>query len=459
MPRVLIISPDPVQPYMAGPGVRSWELAHALAEHCDVTLAVPNTPPVPSHPNVTVVSFDLEEGDLRPFAARADVLIIRGPILHYHPYLRDLGVPIVVDLYIPDLLESLVRHSSDNFEEWIPAYEEYLRVQLELLRAGDFFICASERQRDYWLGWLHAQKRLNPHTYRQDPTFRKLIDVVPFGLPPHPPQRHAHVLRGVHPAVDLESKIVLWYGGLWDWLDPLTVIKAVARLAPAHPDIRLCFVALNPPTPVATSMSMLDRAIALSRDLGLYGHVVLFEDWVPYDKRADYLLESDLAVVAHPDHIETHFSFRTRVLDCIWAGLPIVITEGDVMAQMVRSYGIGLTVPPQDVEAMAAAIEEILYRRGGKSAFAHAFEAIRPSISWNQVIKPLVVFCLQPYLAHDKGHYLTEVERISRDKDKFIQFLSQEIARLQEYEKTLIRYHRFPLFRIYFWLKRTLRIS
>ncbi len=466
MSRVLIISPDPIHQYMAGPGVRNWEIAHALSKYCDVTLAVPNVPPESS--SVNVVGFDLKEGNIRPLAAKADVIILRGPVLHFHPYLRDLGIPIAVDLYIPDLLESLVWHASSELESWVPAYEEYLRVQLELLRAGDFFFCASEQQRDYWLGWLHAQKRLNPHTYRQDPTFRKLIDVVPFGLPSTPPQTTSSALRDVHPAIGPESKIVLWYGGIWDWLDPLTVIQAIAKLASTYPEIRLYFMGARSPNPATAAMSMLDRAIELSRSLGLYGRVVLFGNWVPYEERVNYLLEADVSVVAHMDHIETHFSFRTRVLDCIWAGLPLVITEGGEMARIVRSFNLGLTVPPQDVEAMAQAIEKILYRRGGKSAFKKNFDTIRTSLAWDKVIRPLVDFCLHPKIAPDKGQYLTEIERISRDKDNLIetqaqeiirlqeivQTQMQEIIRLQEFEATLIRYHRMFPFRFYFWLKR-----
>lgn len=455
MSRALIISPDPVDHHMAGPGVRNWELAHALSKYCDVTLAIPNETRLVSS-SVRLVTFDLERGDLRSLAPDSRVFIVRGSVLHFHPYLRELGIPLAVDLYIPDLLEGLVWHAFDDLRTWIPAYEEYLRVQLELLRAGDFFFCASEQQRDYWLGWLHAQKRLNPHTYRQDPTFRRLIDVVPFGLPSTPPRATRPVLRGVHPGIGSDDKIILWSGGMWDWLDPLTVIRAVALLRPAHPELKLYFMGTRPPNPAVSGMSMLDRAVELSRELGLYERAVFFGDWVPYDDRVNYLLEADLAVLSHPNHIETRFSFRTRVLDCIWAGLPLVITRGDAMADLVQSHGIGLAVPPQDIEAMARAMEEVLYRNGGKQACAASFETLRPSFAWDKVIEPLAAFCLQPAHAPDKGQYLTETERIARAKDAFIGALEREIARLGEFEQTLIRYHSLLPFRVYFWLKRRL---
>ena len=54
--------------------------------------------------------------------------------------------------------------------------------------------------------------------------------------------------------------------------------------------------------------------------------------WVPYDERADFLLDADLGVSTHLEHIETAYSFRTRVLDYWWAGLPVVATDGDTFA-------------------------------------------------------------------------------------------------------------------------------
>ena len=53
--------------------------------------------------------------------------------------------------------------------------------------AADFSICASEKQRDYWLGRFCSLGRLSPKICKLDPTLRNLIDVVPFGLPADPP--------------------------------------------------------------------------------------------------------------------------------------------------------------------------------------------------------------------------------------------------------------------------------
>jgi glycosyltransferase involved in cell wall biosynthesis len=432
---ILLISGDVVNQNMGGVGVRNWEVAHALARHCRVTLAVPGESDLRSQ-TVSLVPYDLQKSDLRPNAEGADVIVLHGPILHFHPYLREIGLPLAVDLYVPNLLENLVWHDQDDWDQWIPAYEEYLRLQLDLLRAGDFFFCASERQRDYWLGWLHAQKRINPHTYRQDPTLRKLIDVIPFGLPTEPLAVTQHVLKGVHPGIGEGDYVLLWSGGLWDWLDPLTLIRAVGQLAPRYPALKLYFMGTHHPNPLVTGMSMPERAIQLSQELGLFEKTVFFGDWVRYEERGNYLADADLAVVSHPGHIETRFSFRTRVLDCIWAGLPIVTTEGDAMADWVKQENLGLTVPPGDVDAMAQGIETIMLQPGGRVAYVDAFKKLQTTLQWSNVVRPLVEFCSAPEKAPDKGLYRTEAERVEQAKEAF---LAQVVNEKDEFLARVVR--------------------
>jgi hypothetical protein len=66
----------------------------------------------------------------------------------------------------------------------------------------------------------------------------------------------------------------------------------------------------------------------LADKLGLTDKFIFFnEAWVDYEDRANYLLDADVGVSTHFLHVETTFSFRTRTLDYLWAGLPIVATE------------------------------------------------------------------------------------------------------------------------------------
>jgi glycosyltransferase involved in cell wall biosynthesis len=212
----------------------------------------------------------------------------------------------------------------------------------------------------------------------------------------------------------------LWSGGLWDWLDPLTLIHALSELATQYPDLKLYFMGTRHPNPIVQGMKMPDQAISLSQELGVYNKSVFFGDWVAYEDRVNYLLEADMAVITHPAHIETRFSNRTRVLDCIWTGLPIITTEGDAMADWVRDENLGITVPACDVQALSNAIIQLL-TMGGRNEFKQSFASLRAQLSWDKVISPLANFCSSPSIATDKGKYLTELERYRRDAEKYLQ--------------------------------------
>src|SRR3712207_7857570 len=51
----------------------------------------------------------------------------------------------------------------------------------------------------------------------------------------------------------------------------------------------------------------------------------------------------------HAAGLEGRFASRTRVLDYLAAGLPVVCSSGDTMSDVVAAHGLGEVVPPQDV--------------------------------------------------------------------------------------------------------------
>jgi glycosyltransferase involved in cell wall biosynthesis len=173
---------------------------------------------------------------------------------------------------------------------------------------------------------------------------------------------------------------------VWNWLDPLTVIRAVERLA--RPDVRLVFLGTQRPEPARVAMDQQVRAMALARKLDLLGRTVFFiEGWVPYAELGSYLLEADAGVAAHADDLETRYAFRTRLLDCIWAGLPIVTTGGDSLSELVQARGLGRAVRPGDVDGFAAALANVLDT--DRSSFAGAMAAARHELEWPRVVEPL----------------------------------------------------------------------
>jgi glycosyltransferase involved in cell wall biosynthesis len=400
MTSILIACNDVVTARMAGIAIRSWEFARHLARAHRVTLAIPNADP-PASSEFSVVTAS--RGTLRRLVSAHDVVIMQGPRLRPLLLAQWYRKPLVVDLCDPYLLEVLEASRTLAWTERQALVRDVGVVLLHQLRAGSFFVCASERQRDYWIGALQAVGRLTPEWYDRDPSLRRLIDVVPFGIPAEPPARGGPALRGVWPGIETGDKILLWGGGIWDWFDPATLIRAVARVRAARPEVKLCFLAGGHPNVAAGQHQRAVEARELARSLGLLDRGVFFNsEWVPYDRRQDYLLEADVGVSIHRDHLESHFSFRTRLLDCIWASLPIICTSGDVFADVVEREGLGLVVPPADDEQLATAIVRLVSDTELAQRCRSNVAAVAPRFRWSTVLRPLESYCADPHRAPDR---------------------------------------------------------
>lgn len=402
---VLIISHDVVHSRLAGPGIRYRELARVLSQHFRVTLAVPGETDLSVLP-FAVWPYQRDRWDsLAPAANQADVLVACGDTLADFPALAELRTPLVIDGYDPHTLETLALWAGEALPLQTARHDARLAILKRQCQAGDFFICASERQRDWWLGLLEQQGRINPQTYARDPSLRRLIDVVPYGLPPEPPHARRPVLRGVWPGLGPEDPIILWGGGLWEWLDPLTALRATRRLADRGLAIRLVFPGTRHPNPDMPDMPIRAQTLALSDELGLTGTHAFFGDWVPHEDWPAVLLEADVGLSLHPDTVEARLAYRSRVLDYIWAGLPLVVTRGDAAADLVAHYDLGLVVGFGDDTAVAEAIAQVLGEacQGTRPIRTEQFETARQALTWERACQPLIAFCQEPRLADDKA--------------------------------------------------------
>jgi glycosyltransferase involved in cell wall biosynthesis len=391
--RVLFISAEPVGATMAGPPIRVMELARAVAAECEVTVAAPAPSDARGAP-VELLEASLSDFDtLLEAARRHDVVVAQRLPPQLLRYVAKLPTRFVADLYNPQMIEVLEAAGDGGGSSPRRAW----RSMLGQCAVADLVICASEKQRDLWLGGMGLAGLIDVERYRQDPTFRSFVDVVPFGLPDEPPQTSGRVLKGVWPGIGADDPVLLWAGGVWRWLDAITPIKAVERLRAQGHRVHLVFLGVGRPAVDPTTIpSSADDAIAFAAERGLDGHCVHFNrGWVPYAERAAYLLEADLGVCAHFDHLEARFSFRTRVVDHFWAGLPSVVSAGDAIGELVDRRGLGRAVAPEDDEAFAAACAELLDYPQRYEAAVDNVRQLAPSLRWSEVARPLVRFCAE----------------------------------------------------------------
>jgi len=403
--RVLVITGDPIGDRMAGPAIRAWNISATLADagHETVLVSLTRADRRDARFRVEHVRPGDERG-IAPLEAWADVIVFQGHAMHVFDTIGRSSKLFVIDIYDPMHLEQLEQGKSLPAETWDRVVGDATGILNEQLLRGDLLVCASERQRQFYLGQLSALGRLTPSTYRGDPDFRRLLDVVPFGLPDEAPVATRPVLKGVRPGIGPDDKLVIWGGGLYDWFDPMTLVRAMGILADRRSDARLFFLGTQHPHPEVPEMPIVAATRALAAELGLAERVVFFNDeWVDYDDRQNYLLEADAGVSTHYEHIETTFSFRTRILDYLWAGLPIVTTRGDHFADLVEREGLGRSTPAQDPEALADALEAMLYDPAAADVARAAVARVREDYRWSRVLAPIVGYAADPWRAADRS--------------------------------------------------------
>lgn len=391
MKKLLLVSNDRIGSRMAGPAMRYYHFARELGKRFDVTLVAPEEPDIAVDGAEVIPARRLSFLAFRRLAARSDAVVAQQLSPQTMRALAGGPAKVVYDLYDPLIIETLPFFAGQqNHPRREQAHRDIASMQLLALATGDAFVCASDRQRDLWLGILSALGRVDVPRYEADPSLRTLIDVVPFGIESEDPQATGPALRGVVPGIEESDRVLLWGGGVWNWFDPLTVIRAVDRLARERGDVKLYFLGVRHPNPSITEMTMTERAVALARELGVEEKSVFFNfGWVPYGERQNYLLEADLGVSAHFDNAETRFSFRTRLLDYFWAGLPTVTTAEDELGDLVERRGLGRALPAEDVDGWVSGLAELLGDDATYEAARRNVALERERYRWPRVISVL----------------------------------------------------------------------
>lgn len=395
MNRILLLSPEPFGACLAGPAIRFLEIAGAL-QRAGHTVTLCGT------------GADAPAGEVRPQTAphgaalrelveAHDFIITSGDILT--PALRRAAGrrPVIHDMIIPAYFESLMnnRLPDGNADRLAAARRRHLAIHhramrrrlLRQLPLADHFLCGSERQRDMLLGWLAAAGAVAHERGNEMLPVEHLVSIVPHGIP-------AAALPGtgdktLFPGCTAADTIFLWWGCACDWYDLDTLCHAMAALAARRPDIKLVLGARQVPGQAAGKNPLAGLCDRADHRALFWRTIITLEHWIPYAERGAYLAAADAGVYAHQPTLESHFAVRTRFFDYLWAGLPVIISEGDCFSTTVRDSGFGLVVPPGDSNAWAAAMEKIADDRELRSACRDRIIARQAEYTWDAAVKPL----------------------------------------------------------------------
>lgn len=373
MTRVLLVCPEPLghgQP--AGIGIRFVEIARILrSDGHQITILSPDAGVIDGcrAGNLTPESIRFASGD-------ADVAVIQGHVANDF-FQHAAPIATVIDLYDPFIIENLHYFATRGAEVY---QHDHFTLMSSLVR-GDFFLCASEAQRLFYLGLLLAAGRLNPLLFERDPRLESLIAIAPFGVRPARPAR---------PRNPAQPSIL--FGGVYDWYEPIPAIDAVARVREVFPSVTLTFT--THPNPAITPQGKLAEAMqyASSKRYGF----VRFEPWAPYEQRAAFFERFTLALLTFPRSLETDLSMRTRIYDYLWCGLPIVTNSAPGTDEILVRYGAGDVVKDEEPAALAHAIVSLLQDEARYRRMSEGTRAFVGDHQWDRTLEPLRRFCRAP---------------------------------------------------------------
>lgn len=382
MTRILLVCPEPLahrQP--AGIGIRFLEMEKALraAGHAVTILSADGA----GEANGTITPQNLARS-----SSDCDVAVVQGHAANdFFAHARP--IPTVVDLYDPFIIENLHYYSSKGAEVFA---NDHATLMGSLLR-GDFFLCASEAQRLFYLGVLLAVGRLNPVSFEADSRLESLIAIAPFGVPPPRPHRDTG-----------ESNIL--FGAVYDWYDPILGIDAVALARETMPAATLTFT--RHPNPELTPQGKIAEAMQYVARRG-YGSFVRFEPWMEYERRGEFFDRFSIALLTFRQSLETELSMRTRVYDFLWAGLPVVTSSAPGTDELLERYRAGHVVRSESARDFADAIVKCDGKpmREGAARFVHDHQ-------WPLVLAPLLEFCRQPRVDATKEAFSVRMQMPER---------------------------------------------
>jgi len=388
----LVITPDRLGPSMAGPAIRAAAIADAVSKQNETVLLSLNEASEQIVSGARVVKTNGKK-----WVKWADVVIYQGIVLEHFRLLRKGKKFLIADMYDPlhiEYLGSAVNTSMYVRRAVLSVTAASIGLQMRL---SDLILAASPNQVSLWQSHMAAWNVIDPVEYDRDPELKNHIAIVPFGISNEDPVATTNPFLTNFVGISKDDPILLWGGGIYDWFDPLTLIQAVSEVRKTIPNIRLVFMGGKHPNPDVPINKIVQKNIDLANSLDLINKNVFFnEQWVDYNQRHNYLLNATIGVSTHYKSLETQFSFRTRILDYLWAGLPIITTEGDYFAEVIKTENCGEVVKQKDIKDLASAIIKLLEKNELENARKNSLR-LREDFRWHKVLQPVLDYCANPY--------------------------------------------------------------
>ena len=308
---------------------------------------------------------------------------------------------LILDGYVPIHIEMSARNS-DNLDREYDAFNFENKIWTKALRRGDILLCANEAQKKFYTGVMAQVGRINPITYGDE----DLIQIVPYGI-----YREKAVAKH-----DPVSKLVknkkafklLWFGGIYPWFDLTNLLEAVKNANKTTP-IELIMVGVkNPFNQHPDFIKRYEEVMDYIKNNNM-DEIVHITDWVKFEDRAEWYLGSDAVVLINNIGMENTLAWRTRLVDYVWADLPIVTNGGDPMSDILEANKAVYILPDLDAKTIEKEIIKISKDKETLKQVSTNLSKVRRLFYWDKVTENLSKLISKGYKPADAG-LLKEVE-------------------------------------------------
>ena len=344
-----------------------------------VTLAAPNETEASVPHGVSIVPAG--EGDAPP---GQDAYVL--PVAYFMGNRERPAGCVVGDVADPMLLSYATREPDS--ELGFVDFERRVHGLVRCLQESDVLLHSGPAGRHYLLGMLSLLGRIAPG--HPDPG-SDVLD-VPFAAPPReesPPKPVA-----VDPPLPRGARCLLWTAGVYAFFDGIRALRVFEAVAPK--DRSLHFVVAggsqdsgHPRDREAWEEFRGAVEASAQRDR------IRFVPWVPYAERAAVHALASLGIVCTRAGVEDEISWRNRVVDAAWAGVPQVLDGDDDLTRIMVQAGAAVRVE-RSVESGAAAVEALLADDGRRREMSRAARALTGGpLSWEVAVRPLAARILK----------------------------------------------------------------
>lgn len=216
---------------------------------------------------------------------------------------------LIIDLYTPLFLEKEAGFSVLNPSHLLQRQKNKMLVK-KMLARGDHFIVANRRQKKYWLN-IADESKVNIND--------KDISVIFTGAPK----------INVKKLPITRRKVILWFGGIYPWLDLKPLIEAFSQIAPKYPRWKLRI--LGGFHPKTGYIKLYDDFVNLAQKKINENQIEI----IPWQKLSDigrYLSDVAFAVHLVKNMSEDFYAHRVRLLTLTDAGIPFMTNGRDIIS-------------------------------------------------------------------------------------------------------------------------------